>query len=111
MRTTLLPQIDPPERRPRTHVRPILVLAAIGAHAQPGTPGRHAAELEKASAALWLLDRERTPRIFADGDTNDNVISGEEITNAASALKSLNKHQDGMLFEDELRPGFGRGRG
>jgi len=51
-------------------------LLAIGAHAQPGTPGRHAAELEK-----------------------------------ASALKTLNKHQDGMLFEDELRPGFGRGRG
>jgi Ca2+-binding EF-hand superfamily protein len=54
----------------------------------------------------------RTDPIFQALDTNhDNVISGDEITNAASALKSLDKNQDGNLSEDELRPNFGRGPG
>jgi Ca2+-binding EF-hand superfamily protein len=50
--------------------------------------------------------------IFAALDTDhDNAISGEEITNAAAALKALDKNQDGKLTEDELRPNFGPGRG
>ena len=43
--------------------------------------------------------------------TATNAVSGDEITNATSALKSLDKNQDGKLTEEELRPNFGRGRG
>jgi Ca2+-binding EF-hand superfamily protein len=50
--------------------------------------------------------------IFAALDTDhDNAISGEEITNAAAVLKTLDKNQDGKLTEDEVRPNFGPGRG
>lgn len=50
--------------------------------------------------------------IFTALDSNhDNAISGDEITNAASALKSLDKNNDGRLAEDEVRPNFGPGRG
>jgi Ca2+-binding EF-hand superfamily protein len=54
----------------------------------------------------------RMDPIFSTLDTNhDSVISGDEITNAASALKTLDKNQDGKLTEEEVRPNFGRGRG
>ena len=43
-----------------------------------------------------------------DADRN-GVISGDEINNATTALKSLDKNDDGQLTEDELRPSFGRG--
>ena len=50
--------------------------------------------------------------VFSVLDTNhDGAISGGEITNAAEALKSLDKNQDGKLTEDELRPNMGPGRG
>ena len=50
--------------------------------------------------------------IFAAIDTDhNNAIAGDEITNAPSALKALDKNQDGKLTEDELRPNFGPGRG
>ena len=54
----------------------------------------------------------RMDPIFSALDTNhDGAISGDEITNAASALKTLDKNHDGTLTEDELRPDFGSGRG
>ena len=62
-------------------------------------------------------ERGRGPRmmrdpIFAALDTDhDNAITGEEISNAPSALKVLDKNQDGKLTEDELRPNFGPGPG
>ncbi len=34
----------------------------------------------------------------------DHVISGEEIANAASALKTLDKNGDGKLDREEMRP-------
>jgi Ca2+-binding EF-hand superfamily protein len=53
-----------------------------------------------------------TDPIFAALDTNhDNVIDADEIANAASSLKKLDKNNDGKLTEDEVRPNFpGRGR-
>ena len=53
-----------------------------------------------------------TDPIFAALDTNhDNVIDGDEIANATSSLKKLDKNNDGKLTEDEVRPNFpGRGR-
>ena len=52
--------------------------------------------------------------IALDADKNGE-ISGKEMANAAVALKSLDKNNDGKLTEDELRPnrppgGFGGGR-
>lgn len=40
----------------------------------------------------------------ADGD---GVISARELDNAAAALKTLDKNNDGKLTEEELRPNFG----
>jgi Ca2+-binding EF-hand superfamily protein len=55
----------------------------------------------------------RMDPIFAALDANhDNVISAEEINNAAAALRTLDKNGDGKLTEDEIRPNFGaRGGG
>ena len=49
--------------------------------------------------------------IFAALDTNhDNEIGPAEIDGAATALKALDKNQDGVLSQDEVRPNFpGRG--
>lgn len=45
-------------------------------------------------------------------DTDRNAeISAEEIANAATALKTLDKNADGSITEDEVRPIAGRGRG
>lgn len=44
-------------------------------------------------------------------DTDQNYeVSAKEIDNASTALHTLDKNQDGILGEDELRPDFG-GRG
>jgi len=45
-----------------------------------------------------------------DADRNGE-ISGEEMTNAATTLKVLDKNNDGSITEDEVQPGQGRGRG
>lgn len=37
----------------------------------------------------------------------DHQLSAKEIENAAAALKTLDKNEDGKLSEDELRPRFG----
>ena len=49
--------------------------------------------------------------IFAALDTNhDNEIDSAEIDRAPAALKALDKNQDGVLSQDEVRPNFpGRG--
>jgi hypothetical protein len=49
--------------------------------------------------------------IFAALDTNhDNEIDAAEIDRAPTALKALDKNQDGVLSPDEVRPNFpGRG--
>jgi Ca2+-binding EF-hand superfamily protein len=45
-------------------------------------------------------------------DTDRNgEISAEEIANAATTLKTLDKNADGFITEDEVRPAPGRGRG
>jgi Ca2+-binding EF-hand superfamily protein len=45
-------------------------------------------------------------------DTDHNgEISAEEIANAATSLKSLDKNGDGTITEDEVRPVMGEGRG
>ena len=48
--------------------------------------------------------------IALDTDKNGE-ISADEIANAATALKTLDKNGDGKLTEDELRPSFGPGGG
>jgi Ca2+-binding EF-hand superfamily protein len=54
----------------------------------------------------------RMDPIFQALDTDhDGVISGNEITNAASSLKTLDKNQDGRISADEVRPNFGPGPG
>ena len=40
----------------------------------------------------------------ADGD---GTISEAELENATAALKTLDKNEDGVLTEDEVRPSFG----
>jgi len=45
-----------------------------------------------------------------DADRNGE-ISAEEMTNAATTLKVLDKNNDGSITEDEVQPGQGRGRG
>jgi Ca2+-binding EF-hand superfamily protein len=49
--------------------------------------------------------------VFAALDTNhDNEIDSAEIDRAPTALKALDKNQDGVLSQDEVRPNFpGRG--
>ncbi|MEO8368002.1 MAG: hypothetical protein ABI806_02225 [Candidatus Solibacter sp.] len=49
--------------------------------------------------------------VFAALDTNhDNEIDSAEIDGAPTALKALDKNQDGVLSPDEIRPNFpGRG--
>ena len=49
--------------------------------------------------------------IFAALDTNhDNEIDAAELDRAAASLKTLDKNQDGVLSQDEVRPNFpGRG--
>src|SRR4029079_713895 len=44
-----------------------------------------------------------------DADRNGE-ISAEEMTNAATTLKVLDKNNDGSITEDEVQPGQGRGR-
>ena len=45
------------------------------------------------------------PPIIAALDANhDGVIDADEIANASSALKTLDKNGDGKLTPDELRP-------
>src|SRR6185436_18499158 len=45
-----------------------------------------------------------------DADRNGE-ISAEEIENAATTLKALDKNTDGSITEDEVQPPPGRGRG
>ncbi|MEJ0091775.1 MAG: hypothetical protein WDM80_18750 [Limisphaerales bacterium] len=45
------------------------------------------------------------PPIIAALDANhDGVIDADEIANASTALKTLDKNGDGKLTQDELRP-------
>lgn len=56
--------------------------------------------------------RRPVPPIMSALDANhDGVISREELANAAGALKTLDKNQDGERDETELRPNFGPGGG
>ena len=50
------------------------------------------------------------PLVIALDADKDGVISAKEIENAAAALKTLDKNNDGKLTREELRPQFdGRG--
>jgi Ca2+-binding EF-hand superfamily protein len=52
------------------------------------------------------------PPVMRALDTDGNgELSAEEITNAAAALKTLDKNNDGKLDQSELRPNFGGGPG
>jgi hypothetical protein len=45
------------------------------------------------------------PPVIAVLDSNhDGVISADEIANSATALKQLDRNQDGQLTPDEMRP-------
>ncbi len=44
------------------------------------------------------------PLMVALDTDRDGVISAKEIANAATALKTLDKNEDGKLTHDELRP-------
>jgi hypothetical protein len=49
--------------------------------------------------------RRPTPPLIAALDANhDGVIDADEIANAPTALKKLDKNGDGKLTQDELRP-------
>ena len=48
--------------------------------------------------------------IALDADHNSE-ISAEEIANAATTLKTLDKNTDGFITEDEAKPAPARGRG
>ncbi len=50
------------------------------------------------------------PLMLALDADNDGTISADEIENAATALKKMDRNGDGSLSSDELRPTF-RGRG
>ena len=54
--------------------------------------------------------RMMTPLFAALATNGDGVIDAEEIANAPSALKKLDRNGDGKITEDEVRPAFG-GRG
>ncbi|MBS1806746.1 MAG: EF-hand domain-containing protein [Acidobacteria bacterium] len=57
-------------------------------------------------------ERPMLPAQAALDANRDGVISADEITQAAAALRKLDKNADGKLTEDELRPNFDReGRG
>jgi Ca2+-binding EF-hand superfamily protein len=53
----------------------------------------------------------RSPIAAALDANQDNTISGTEIDNASSALKALDKNNDGHLMGDELMPAMPPGRG
>ena len=50
-----------------------------------------------------------SPLMDALDTDKDGELSAEEIANAATALKTLDKDGNGKLTEDELRPQFGEG--
>ena len=51
------------------------------------------------------------PPLEAAIDTNrDGTIDADEMANASTALKSLDKNGDGKLTVDEYRPAMPRGR-
>jgi Ca2+-binding EF-hand superfamily protein len=84
-------------------------LRAMARAQQPAGGGREGGEGRGGRGPEGMR---RPDPIFQALDTNhDHVISGDEITNAASALKALDKNQDGKLTEEELRPNFGPGPG
>ena len=49
------------------------------------------------------------PIIVALDTDRNGEISEDEINNAAKALRTLDKNEDGKLTPDELRPNFGPG--
>lgn len=55
-------------------------------------------------------ERPMLPAQAALDANSDGVISADEITTAAAALRKLDKNADGKLTEDELRPNFDRER-
>lgn len=62
-----------------------------------GPPGQHGGQGGGNNAVLAAID--------ADGD---HVISAAEIMNAAAALKSLDRNNDGQLTSEEVHAGEGR---
>jgi hypothetical protein len=57
-------------------------------------------------------NRPPQPPILAALDLDqDNILNADEIANAASALKSLDKNDDGQLSADECRPARPSGGG
>lgn len=50
------------------------------------------------------------PLLVALDTDKDGELSAEEISNAATALKTLDKNNDGKLTRDEMRPPRGQGR-
>lgn len=53
-------------------------------------------------------DRPMLPAQAALDANSDGIISADEITKAAAALRKLDKNADGKLTEEELRPNFNR---
>ncbi|MFN0122568.1 MAG: hypothetical protein ACKV2V_18890 [Blastocatellia bacterium] len=87
----------------------IIVSIAITArhiHAQEGRPRG-----DRGPGGPGGGDFMRFDRALAAINTNrDTMISADEISDAAAALRTLDKNGDGQLTEDELRPEFPGGR-
>jgi hypothetical protein len=82
-----------------------------GAELHPGRPegGRGPAP---ADAPEGEVRKPKAPPVITALDANgDGEVDAAEITNATAALKTLDKNNDGVLTEDEIRPAGGRGPG
>lgn len=90
------------------------IVPATQLQAQPGGPGGGGEE--RGGRGDFRARMMRLMPVIAALDADGNgVISKEEIANAAVALRTLDKDEDGKLSEDELRPDlssmFGGGGG
>ena len=85
-------------------VRRLLGLEDVISLGQPGPT-------HDARSWTFDLDPGGMDPVFAALDANhDNEIDSGELDRAPSALKTLDKNQDGVLSRDEIRPNFpGRG--
>lgn len=70
----------------------------------------HPAKAGGAAGAGKGKGKHHNPLMAALDANGDGVIDAQEIANAPTALKALDKNNDGKITRDELRPG-GEGKG
>lgn len=63
-----------------------------------------AADTTKPAGGQDGMRRPPNPLLHIFDTNHDGVISADEIANASTALKALDKNGDGQLTADELRP-------